>query len=146
MNEEQLMNLVMATNKLPRDTPFDVYFSDKKLSRTMPQNRYLWGVVYYTISQITGYELEEVHEICKAKFTLRTEFKIPENLRHKLLDNSNADVHEIFEFNMSTRLMDTRQMTDYIDKIRRWASELGIYVPQPGEITDEKFIQSLDYI
>lgn len=123
-----------------------MYFSDKKPNRSLRQNGYLWGVVYDTIAEVTGYEPEEVHEMCKAKFTLRTEFKIPEELVERLRSNPDAQIDALLEYPMSTKLMDTRQMTDYIDKIRRWASELGIHIPQPNEITDEHFIQSRDYI
>ncbi len=133
INEEQLTNLVLATNRLPKDVPFTVYFSDKKPIRTMPQNRYLWGVVYDKLSFALGYDPEEVHEICKVKCALRTKFDLKE--------------HGVLEIPMSTRMMDTRQMTEYIDKVRRWAmDEFQIYIEQPNELTDEHFIQSKHHI
>ncbi len=133
INEEQLTALVLSTNRLPREVPFTVYFSDKKPIRTMPQNRYLWGVVYDRLSTALGYDPEEVHEICKTKCALRTKFDLHE--------------HGILELPMSTRMMDTRQMTEYIDKIRRWANDdLGIYIEQPNELTDADYIQSKHHI
>lgn len=125
--------MVLATNRLDKDVPYTVYFSDRKPIRTMPQNRYLWGVVYDRLSVALGYDPEEIHEICKVKCALRTSFDLK--------------VHGILEMPMSTRMMDTRQMTEYIDKIRRWANdELGIYIEQPNEITDADYIQSKHHI
>jgi hypothetical protein len=124
---------VLATNRLERDKAYDVYFSDKKPIRTMAQNRYLWGVVYKTLSDALGYEVEEIHELCKHKHALRTAFDL--------------QARGIVEVPMSTRMMDTKQMTEYIDKIRRWAmDEFGLYIPQPNELTDENFIESKHWI
>ena len=125
--------MILLTNKLPRETPFDVYFSDRKPYTTMKQMGYLWRVVYKTLSDALGYSLEEMHEICKVKHALRTEFSLMN--------------HGVVEITLSTKMMDTRQMTEYIDKIRHWSmNELGIHIPQPNEITDEHFIESKGYV
>lgn len=90
-------------------------------------------MVYKTLSDATGYEVEEIHEMCKVKFSLRTSF----------------DLHggELLEVPMSTRMMDTKQMSEYIDKIREWAAtKLTLHIPQPNEVTDEAFIESKHYI
>lgn len=125
--------MVMATNKLPRDTPFDVYFSDRQAVRTLPQNRYLWGVVYKTLSDYLGLDAEEIHEICKVKCGLTTAYDLQEQ--------------GIVEITKSTKMMDTREMTEYIDKIRRWSlDKFNIYIPVPGDLTDEHLIESKHFI
>lgn len=90
-------------------------------------------MVYKTISDATGYDVEELHEMLKVKFALRTSFNLFEG--------------ELVEAPMSTRMMDTKQMTEYIDKIILWAKEkLTLHVSSPNEITDEHFIESKHYI
>jgi hypothetical protein len=131
IDEEELTRFVLQTNTLPRDTPFTIYIADKKPIRTLPQNAYLWGVVYKTISGYTGYEKEEVHEYCKLKFALRTKF-----------DLGDWGVDEI---SIGTKLMDTRQMTEYIDKIRRYFNERGMYIKAPNEIDVEDYVEAQPY-
>lgn len=127
-----MTKLVLATNKLKTDQPYTVYFSDKKKLRSLPQNRYLWGVVYDRLSQAIGYEPEECHEICKTKFSFMTEF----NIGHG----------EVLPVLKSTKMMSTVEMMDFIRKIRQWAMEdFGIHIPEPNEITDEDYVNSKEY-
>lgn len=137
---------MLLTNDLPREVPFTVYFSDRKKPRSLQQNRYLWGVVYDRISTHTGYDPEEIHEICKAKFGLRTKYE--GDIAMFLKEDSQvweAGSMPVVEFVKSTRMFDTKEMTEYIDKIRRWSSEkLGCYIPQPGDLTDEDYIKGIE--
>lgn len=123
-----LIDLLVQVQSLKPEAPYKVFFSDLKLNRSRSQNRYLWGVVYKVISDSTGYEPEELHELFKIKFGLRTVF------------NFGGDV---VEAPRSTANMNTKEMTDYIEAVRRWAAEREIYVPNPNEIPDEVYI---DYI
>ncbi len=146
MNEAQLTKLVLASNKLERDIPFTVYFSDQKKCRTLPQNRYLWGVVYETLSTALGYDKEEIHEICKAKFGLRTKYEgdIAMRLREDQIWEANETI-PVIEFVRSTRLFNTKEMTDYIDKIRRWSMDkFGLYIKQPNELDDADYITAME--
>lgn len=120
-----LTNLLIAVKTLEAEKEYKVYFSDTKPTRSRAQNKYLWGVVYKTIEDATGHEAEELHEIFKLKFSLRTKFDFG---------------GEITEYPRSTKGFDTKEMTDYIDKIRRWAAERGIHVPEANEIPDEVLI------
>jgi hypothetical protein len=132
LSEEELTKLILATNKINPEEEYLVYFSDKKKTRSLPQNRYLWGVVYHKIAELTGYDAEDIHEMMKVKFGLRTQFNVFEG--------------ELIEFARSTRFMDTRQFSEYIEKIRKWSLDaLGVYIPQPNEITDEDYINSQYY-
>ena len=79
----------------------------------MDQNEYYWGVVLETLSD-TGYSTEELHEIFKFKF-------LQDKIKH----------HSIIK---STSQLDTKEMEEYLENIRRFASlELGISIPLPNE-------------
>lgn len=85
--------------------------------RSNQQNRYLWGIVYAIISDNTGYDPEQVHDAMKVKFASQH------------LDNGLVITER-------TSKMNTLRMTQYIDDIKRWASEfLGLYIPDAGEVT-----------
>lgn len=86
--------------------------------RSLDQNRYYWGVCVEAISDWTGYEREEVHEICKAMF-LGTESKV--------LPVGHVEVPR------STRGLSTAEFSDYVDRVRRWAAGHGVYIPGPDE-------------
>lgn len=130
LNEEELTKLVLATNRLERDVPFDVYFSDKKKVRSLAQNKYMWSVVYKAFSDLWGYEKEVVHEICKAKFLLRTTYDIE---------------GEMIEAGLSTKVISTKEMMLYIESMRLWAREkFGLYIPNPNELTDAEIVEAMN--
>lgn len=112
-----------------REGPFTVFVADTKKHRSLRQNRYLWGVVYKYISDYLGYDTEELHEYFKLKFALRTKFAI--------------DTEDILEVPQSTKRMDTKEMTEFIDKIIRWAAEKDIHIPSPGDESLEDYINAM---
>ena len=86
--------------------------------RTDDQNRYYRGVVLKTIADQSGYsgqeELEDLHYEMQRRFLPnRGRLNIP----------------------VSTTALDTVEMTEYIENIRRWAAEeLQLYIPDPNEV------------
>ena len=52
---------------------------------------------------------------------------------------------DVIEITKSTKFFDTKEMTDYIDKIIRFAAtELDIHIPEPGGLTEEQYVQAYD--
>jgi len=83
--------------------------------RSNEQNAYLFGVVYAILSEETGHEVDELHEICKIKF--------------------NGKIVEGEKIGQSTTKLDSGQFTDYIERIRKWAAmDLGIHIPDPHTV------------
>ena len=94
----------------------DIEIKKWKENRSRKQNNYYWGVVVMMISEHTGFETEETHEVLKRKF-LRyiKEYK-----------------GKRYWFTRSTVDLKTDEFVEYIDKIRRFASqELGVVIPDP---------------
>ena len=84
--------------------------------RSSPQNRYLWGVVYKLIADYTGAEPEEIHIALKMAFG-----------KKRFIGNVVAPV--------TTKTLDTIEMTEYIEKVRRWAAEeLNINIPDLKQV------------
>lgn len=86
--------------------------------RTDDQNRYYRGVVLKLIGDHCGYrgseELEALHHEMKRRFLPnRGRLNIP----------------------VSTTALNTAEMTEYIENVRRWAAEeLQLYIPDPNEV------------
>ena len=87
--------------------------------RTDDQNRYYRGVVLKTIADHCGYagseEMESLHQEMRRRFLpKRGSLSIP----------------------VSTTSLDTKEMSEYIENIRRWAAEeLQLYIPDANEAT-----------
>lgn len=101
--------------KFTEGADVDVIVRKHKKQRSIPQNNYLWGVVYKLISDYTGMTVEEVHEHCKWKFLRK---------RVKRLHTTK-----------STTNLSTLEFNEYIDKIVFWAGEkLECFIPSPNSV------------
>lgn len=99
-----------------------------KKQRSLNQNNYYWGCVLpFVIDGMVGvgYPKSElstilVHDFLKAKFVKK--------------EVVNEQTGEVISMIGSTSALTTTDMMDYIDDIKKWASEfLGIYIPDPME-------------
>jgi hypothetical protein len=101
-----------------RDDWFVVEIQRAKENRTLPQNKYYWGVVVKIIAQHTGYTSEETHQVLAAMF---------------LSYESNGRT-----FVRSTTKLNTVEFSDYSERCRTWAqTEMDVYIPLPNEITQD---------
>lgn len=107
----------MALQSLPE--VIYVHLSQVKSDRSNQQNRYYWGVVLKLVSEETGYQPEEIHELFKNKYL-------------KQFIEINGDEYEICG---STTRLKTHEMEEYLAKIRQFASmKLSLYIPLPNEV------------
>lgn len=94
-----------------------------KQSRSNQQNRYYWGVVIELLSEHTGFDREEMHEVLKHKFLRKTVWIPKKN-----------GIKEMSVISKSTTGMTTKQFEEYLSQIRQWASiDLGVFLPEPNE-------------
>ena len=86
----------------------------KKQTRSQAQNAYYWGVVLDIIGKDLGYEPEEAHQIFTEMFL--------------------SYEKDSRKFVKSTTKLNTKEMEQYLEKVRRFASmELSIFIPLPNE-------------
>lgn len=78
-------------------------------SRTIQQNRYLWGHLYKSISSYTGYQTIEIHQLCGYMF-LREQ---------KLIGDKQV------EYIKSTTDLSVDEMRSYTESIINYFTELG---------------------
>ena len=95
----------------------DVSVIKHKDKRTTDQNSYYWWILKF-ISDETGHSSEDLHELFKSEF-LADKIEI-------LGKQSNKHV--------TTTKLNTKEMTDYIEKVRRFMMEWGLYIPEANEL------------
>lgn len=94
--------------------------TESKKQRTIKQNSYLWGVVYTFIAVETGHTTEEIHTFMKKQFLPRDFITIGKQDQ---------------EIEKSTTDLSTKEMNEYIEKIRAFAAqELQMNIPSPEDV------------
>lgn len=94
-----------------------------KKDRSIQQNRYYWSVIIDLISEHTGFNREEMHEVLKHKF-----------LRYTVWVPKKDGIKEQSIIAKSTASLTTKQFEEFMSQIRQWASsDLGIFLPEPNE-------------
>lgn len=83
--------------------------------RSPSQNAWYWGCVVPVLAEHCGYDAEEMHEALKWRFL-------------KKHDGPLATVR-------STADLSTAEMTEFIEKVRRLAAELGCSIPNPDQVS-----------
>lgn len=107
--------------------PFRFYLTDTKVRRSLPQNRYYWGVVLTTFADACGYETEDVHEIFKRRFAGYTMKTFPGSKGRIKVPNSTSG-------------MNKEEFGKYLDKVIQFCAEQGVPIAHPEALTDEQNI------
>ena len=121
----KVLKLAAEIIELP-DGLYTIYASDQKPQRTLRQNRYL-RAIDSMIAGFTGDNPNDVHEYL---IELHSE---PVITSIKGLEVTHK---------MRTSSFDTRQMTNYIERVRQWSNDfLGFYIPAPDDVPDSILIE-----
>lgn len=109
---------------LPVATDLELILKKKRNQRSLEQNAWYWGVALKCIFEETGNEPKDMHEILKSEFL-------------QSLYEFEGKVYTIIK---STADLNTKQFSEYMDKIQKWASLRGIYIPDPNEVDYDELI------
>jgi hypothetical protein len=88
-----------------------------RTQRSQEANRYYWGIVLKVMSDYTGYDSEDCHEILKRKF-----LTIDRGTEH--------------ERSLSTAKLSSEDFWKYLEDVKNYLGMLGLYVPEPNEVTE----------
>ena len=92
--------------------------------RSNNQNAYMWGVVYSTLADWSGQDVNDIHDALCAMFAP------PRVVKTKFTGSV------VVQGRTST--MSTAEIEEYLTKIRVWAlSEHGVNIPLPNEVDYE---------
>lgn len=111
----------LALAAMPKDCEVLVTIERVRATRSQAQSRWYWGVIVKAISDSTGYDPLEVHELLKEKFLPKT-LALPD--KHGVADE--------FVIGGSTSKLNKVEFGEYCEAVRRWAAEcLAIDIPDP---------------
>jgi hypothetical protein len=124
---------------LPMDKSWRVSVEAAKSERTLQQNRYLFGVAYKLISEVTGCEKDDIHtDMLKKHFGTKLK-KVPRSKYHPdgldevPLRTTTTDEHG------RRVVLGKIQFAEFVDFVHRWAMQnLDLYIPAPGEQVEER--------
>ena len=107
--------VIAYLNRLPiRELGYKIDIQTIRHTRSLNQNKYYWGVIIKMLGDEFGYIAEEMHDALRMRFLQVHTNKLPTI--------------------KSTTELSTKEMEEYLSKIRQWASEEGIFLPLPNEI------------
>lgn len=111
--------------RLPEGMPYTVEIKLKRKQRSTDQNRLYWMWLNCIMAE-TGEHKDRLHEFFKHHFLGMEE--------HRAFDRYSVPVLR------STASLDTKQMADYLERIRQFAAaELGIVLPDPEDLQWAEF-------
>jgi hypothetical protein len=112
-------------DQLPDGKQYIIEIKIKRERRTIDQNRLYW-LWLSCIMDETGEYKDALHEYFKQHFLGCDEYKVFNKQQ--------------IAISKSTATLDTKQMTDYLERIQQFASsELGIVLPNPEDRYWEEF-------
>lgn len=124
--EKLLYNLNKAIDKIEGTyNTLQIIVADDFPLASLSQRGYLFGVVLKIIEDETGQESSELYEIFKTEFG----------------DPTHVEQTELGQFILTTKTYTTKNMTIFIEKIRAWAQENGLYIPEPNEVPNEVYLK-----
>lgn len=98
-------------------TPIDLTVKRATKKRTNQQSRYYFGVVVPLLAEHCGYDKQEMHELLAMRFLRIEDDPVTGSPRRKHTPDT-----------------ETKEFAEYVDACIRLAAELGVYVPEPGEV------------
>lgn len=95
----------------------DVTVRIHRNQRSSQANRYYFGVVVPLIAEHCGYEKDELHELLAMRFLRIEDDPVTGSPRRK-----------------RTPTCDSKEFAEYVDSCVRFGTELGVWIPAPGEV------------
>ncbi len=114
---DKLDEFIQWLGRFAPGTKIDLVLRKHEEQCSPAQRGYYWGVIIKLISEHTGYEPDEVHDILKWKFL-------------KIVDEKTG-----LEIARSTESLNTKERETYHEQCRRWAQVvLDVSIPLPNEV------------
>ena len=98
-----------------RGQAVQISITPRRKPRSLQENNYYWGVVIPLLCDWSGFTAEEMHDAIKNKFLFDFD------KRHGLALIG------------STSKLSTVEFEKLMSEIRTWASEQGVFIPEPNE-------------
>lgn len=123
IDEKRLENCIDYLSKVHLDGKTEVVFQAYKSSRSLAQNRLLW-MWYGVISEYTGHDPEELHEMTKAKYF---------GLKKLKTKDANGNIINLSVPNGGTSKLSVDDMARFLQAIEVLAFSLDMVLPRPDD-------------
>lgn len=121
-SKESKLKLYDNLKKL-QEKPYKIEIKRDRDTRSGKQNKYYHAVIVPMISDYTGFELDEAHEVLKAKF-----------LKYDRIIEATGEIVSCIK---STTDLDTWEFEQFTEQIRRFAAQdLDLIIPLPNEVLE----------
>lgn len=131
LRSRHIGRVVSELESLPLDKAWIVAVEQKKSERSLQQNRYLFGVAYPPICDLTGYEKHDLHDYLLGKhFGTRlkrvppTPYN-PQGLKEVPLRTTTTDE------NGRRAVLGKTTFAEYVEFVKRFGAEAGVFIPDP---------------
>lgn len=108
----------------------NVTWGERKRTRSHEQNAYLFGVCYATIRNETGNDVDDLHTFMLGEYFGWREIDVMGSRRKVPARSTTRD-----ESGKTSRLS-VGEFADFVTFIHARAAEHGIYIPEPGEMSE----------
>lgn len=116
---------------LKTDKAYRIIIKEECDDRTSQQNRYLNGVAYKLIGELTGFERDEVSEQMCALYWGWRQKKVPRTphnpsgIRDVPVRTTTTDE------NGERDVLSTKDFWEYVEFLQRFGAKYGVYIPDP---------------
>lgn len=125
-NQDEIIKTIVGRLKLCVNGSYEIRITKVSTKRTCPQNR-LYRLWLACIADETGNDANDLHFFFKSKFLV---VKMGEVFGEK------------FTKELTTTKLNTKEFTDYLEKINVFASDLGINLPDPEDMGFSEFYET----
>jgi hypothetical protein len=138
-----LENAQIALSRLDPSEAWRITAEPVKAQRSHSQNAYLWAVPYKLISEVTGYEVEEVHEYMLGRFFGWKDKKVPKTPRNPSGVESVPVRTTTTDEHGKRSVLSVDAFSEYVAFIQRFgAMKLGLVIPDPDPMHREHHEQA----
>lgn len=129
--ERSLARLVAFISSLSKDRAWRIEVSEHRRTRSNEQNNALWGVAYEAIRQASGNDPDDMHEWFCGEYFGWVESDVFGSRKKKPRRTTTTDEHG------RRKVLSTTEFVEFYSYIQRRMAEFGIFVADPGQLTDE---------
>lgn len=110
---------------------WEVVISERRSTRSDQQNKYLWSCAYKLLSEHTGYEAEEIHDVLLGKYFGEREKRVPRSANFptgiKRVPNRTTTTNETGKRDV----LAWDAFCEYVAFVQRTAAKVGCFIPDP---------------
>lgn len=124
--QRDIDRIVLLMQSFELGKPVNIRLSIARPERTPPQLRYLWGVAYELLSEVSGYEREDIHEYLCMSFYGKKVKRLPGNRTEEVPIRTTTEDED-----GQRDVIDGERFWRFVEFVQRFGARYGVVVPDP---------------